>query len=263
MPAREEQQTSSPPTTETDVEEAAAKKSDLGNWAAMVSTLKVGEVPEGAINLNVEGRRLSSPLQGFGKLWQKSYRIPLGSDVTPEKVISEWKAHFPQFWPEGNRFFGSLTGIAPGDVAVLNLAAPGGMKLSTGILVLYADEQSFTFMNPTGHMFAGFITFSAEKVGDETTAHVQALIRASDPFFEIGMPLVMGRMEDRFWVQTLQNLAVHFGVQGEVDLQAVCVDRRRQWKYWKNVRHNAAIRSGLYTLAAPGRWVVKPFKRRP
>jgi hypothetical protein len=245
---------------ETGSEEVAVKRSDLGNWAAMVSTLKVGEVPEGAVNLNVEGRRVTSPLHGFGRLWQKTYRIPLGAQVTPEEVISEWKARFPEFWPEGNRFFGSLTGIAPGDVAVLNLSAPGGMKLSTGILVLYADDVSFTFMNPTGHMFAGFITFSAEKDG-ETTAQVQALIRASDPFFEIGMPLVMGRMEDRFWVHTLKNLAGHFGVEGDVDIKAVCVDRRRQWKYWKNVTHNAAIRSGLYTLAAPARWVAKPFKR--
>jgi hypothetical protein len=32
----------------------------------------------------------------------------------------------------------------------------GGMKLSTGVFVLYADEDSFTFMTPQGHMFAGF-----------------------------------------------------------------------------------------------------------
>jgi hypothetical protein len=259
MPTSDEQNLDAE-TTETGSEEAVVKRSDLGNWAAMVSTLKVGEVPEGAININVEGRRVTSPLQGFGRLWQKTYRIPLGNDVTPEEVISEWKARFSDFWPKGNRFFGSLTGIAPGDVAVLNLAAPGGMKLSTGILVMYADEVSFTFMNPTGHMFAGFITFSAEKNG-ETTAQVQALIRASDPFFEIGMPLMMSRMEDKFWVQTLQNLAAHFGVTGDVEIKALCVDRRRQWKYWKNVKHNSAIRSGLYTMGAPVRWISKPLKR--
>ena len=259
MPTSDEQKRDAE-AADASSEEVVVKRSDLGNWAAMVSTLKVGEVPEGAINLNVEGRRVTSPLQGFGRLWQKTYRIPLGNNVTPEEVIAEWKARFPDFWPEGNRFFGSLTGIAPGDVAVLNLAAPGGMKLSTGILVMYADEVSFTFMNPTGHMFAGFITFSAEKNG-ETTAQVQALIRASDPFFEIGMPLVMGRMEDRFWGQTLQNLAAHFSVTGEVEVKALCVDRRRQWKYWKNVKHNSAIRSGLYTVGAPVRWIAKPFKR--
>ena len=38
---------------------------------------------------------------------------------------------------------------------------PGGLKLSTGVLVLYADDESFTLMTPQGHMFAGWITFSA------------------------------------------------------------------------------------------------------
>ena len=37
------------------------------------------------------------------------------------------------------------------------------MKLSTGVMVLYADEESFTLMTPQGHMFAGWITFSAHR----------------------------------------------------------------------------------------------------
>ena len=52
-------------------EQAAAR--DATNWAKKVSILNVSEVPEGAINLNVEGRRLTSPIQGFGKMWQKTY----------------------------------------------------------------------------------------------------------------------------------------------------------------------------------------------
>jgi hypothetical protein len=35
------------------------------------------------------------------------------------------------------------------------------MRLSTGVMVIYADDKSFTFMTPEGHMFAGWITFSA------------------------------------------------------------------------------------------------------
>ena len=41
------------------------------------------------------------------------------------------------------------------------MTLPGKMKLSTGVMVLYADEESFTLMTPQGHMFAGWITFSA------------------------------------------------------------------------------------------------------
>ena len=41
------------------------------------------------------------------------------------------------------------------------MSLPGGMKVKTGVMVLYADEESFTLMTPEGHMFAGWITFSA------------------------------------------------------------------------------------------------------
>ena len=167
-------------------EHAAAR--DATSWAKSVSQLRVSEVPEGALNLNVEGRRLASPIQGFGKMWQKTYQVRLPAErVSAPEVIATWKERFPDFWPEGNRFYGPLTGIEPGDVALLNMAMPGKMKLSTGVMVLYADEESFTLMTPEGHMFAGWITFSATAVGDDTVAQAQVLMRASDPIFELGL----------------------------------------------------------------------------
>jgi hypothetical protein len=239
------------------IAETVIKRSDAENWAKSVSTLKVGEIPAEAINLNVSGRRVTGPLQGFGKLWQKTYRISLGSAVSPTDLVGEWKQRFPEFWPPGNRFFGPLTGIAPGEVAVLNLKVPGRLKLSTGVLVIYADEESFTFMTPAGHGYAGFITFSGFEENGTTYAQVQPLFRANDPIYEIGMPILMNRMEDRFWHQTLRNIAAHFGVDEQPEQQTVCVDKRRQWRNWKNVWHNAFIRSAVYTLGAPFRWGAK------
>lgn len=100
---------------------------DAAFWAKDVSILRVGEVPAGAVNLNVTGRRVVGPIQGFGKMWQKTYRVRLaGPEVTPAEVIAAWKADFQSFWPTGNRFYGPLTGIAPGEVALLNLDMPGG-----------------------------------------------------------------------------------------------------------------------------------------
>src|SRR3712207_5375731 len=149
-------------STEESKREEAQGQRDAASWAKQVTKLKVGEVPVEAINRNVDGRRVMSPIQGFGKMWQKTYRVALtGAEVTPAQVISEWKENFASFWPERNLFYGPLTGIEPGEVAVLNLTMPGRLKLSTGVFVLYADEESFTFMTPQGHMFAGWITFSA------------------------------------------------------------------------------------------------------
>lgn len=221
---------------------------DAKNWAKPVTTLKVSEVPAGAINLNVEGRQLIGPLNGFGPMWQKTYRVRLNNAaVKPVEVIRTWKDKFGAFWPLGNNFYAPLTSIAPGEVAVLNLAAPGGMKLSTGIMVVYADDLSFSFMNPQGHMFAGFITFSAYEEGGTTVAQVQPLIRASDPIYEIGCRLgIVFRIEDRFWHDTLKNLAAAFGVNGVVQQTTTLVDPRIQWSQARNVWHNAAIRTGLH-----------------
>ena len=231
-------------------------------WAKPVEHLEVAGVEPGAKGINVAGRRPTSPIHGFGRMWQKSYRVRLeGSEATPAEVVTVWKRDFPSFWPKGNRFFAPLAGIQPGEVAVIDLSMPGRLKLSTGVLVMYADDESFTLMTPQGHMFAGWITFSAFRLDDVTVAQAQVLMRASDPLYEVGMTLGGHRQEDRHWEHTLRSLAQAFGVEGEVSTETVCVDRRRQWSNAGNVWHNAGIRSGMYMAAAPARLAARPFRR--
>ena len=174
--------------------------------------------------------------------------------ISPQDAIATWKAHFPEFWPKGNRFAGALAGISPGDVALLDLAVGGGVKLSTGVFVLYADEESFTLMTPQGHMFAGWITFSAELAGEATVIRAHVLMRANDPLYELGMTFGGHIKEDRFWAQTLTALGAFLGVpDAQVETRSTCVDNRRQWKHARNVWHNSMIRSMLQTLATPFR----------
>jgi hypothetical protein len=244
--------------------EAPAASRDAEYWAKAVSTLKVGELPPEALNRNVEGRRVMSPIQGVGKMWQKTYKVSLtGAAASPQEVIAAWKENFPRFWPERNLFYGPLTGIAPGEVAVLSLSMPGRLKLSTGVLVLYADDESFTLMTPEGHMFAGWITFSAHEEGDCTVAQAQVLMRSNDPIYEMGLAMGGHRRENKFWAQTLQSVAAHFGVkEAEVEIQAVCLDPKRQWNKAGNVTKNSAIRSGMYVTGTPFRALAKPFRRK-
>ena len=242
-----------------------------GVWAKPVDRLRVSGLPEGALNLNVEGRHITGPLQGFGQLWQKTYRVRLsGVQVTPVQVIKTWLENFPQFWPKGNRFYAPLTGIQPGEVAILNLAGPGGITgpggmplISTGVMVIYADEESFSFMTPEGHPFAAMITFSANEDEGATVAQIQALVRANDPLYELSLRLGFGhKSEDEFWQGTLLSLARYFGVESVVQQQTAVVDPRIQWYQAKNIWHNAAIRTGLYTVGAPLRWVREVFNKK-
>lgn len=233
---------------------------DAENWAKPVDKLEVTGLPAGAINLNVHGKHLAGPLRGFGQMWQKTYWVRLsGAAVTPAELIQTWKAEFPNFWPQGNRFYAPLTGIQPGGVAVLNLAAPGGppvTAISTGIMVIYTDEVSFSFMTPEGHILAGMITFSSHEEEGATVAQVQALIRANDPFFELMFRVGIGhKAEDEFWLATLRSLSARFGVNGQPQLKSTLVDPRVQWSEAKNLWHNAAIRTALYLPVAAVRRV--------
>jgi len=236
-------------------------------WAH-TSTLKITKVPTGALNLNVEGRRLLSPLQGFGQLWQKTFSIHLkGASVKPAEVIHMWKENFPDFWPKWEHYYLPRVGIQPGEVGLINFVIPGntpvGLPLSTGVLVIYADEESFTFMNPQGHMFAGWITFSAHEDDERTVIQVQVLVRANDPIYELGFRLGASKYEDRFWQHTVRSVAASFGVEEvQVETQAVCVDRRLQWSQAKNVWHNSGIRTTLYLLATPVRVPLRWMRRR-
>ena len=227
-------------------------------WARPVARLHVGAVPTGATGINVEGRRPTGALQGFGQLWQKTYRVRLpGSAATPAEVLSSWRTRFTEFWPSGNHFYAPLTGIAPGEVALLELEMPGHMPLSTGMLCIYADDECFTLMTPQGHMESGWITFSAYAQDGQTVAQVQSIARAADPMYEIGFLLFAHRRQEAFWHETLRTLAGHFGVpaaEARVEMERSCLDPRWQWRQLGNVWQNAAARSTIYLFGAPIRW---------
>jgi len=233
---------------------------DAGNWAKPVDRLSAEGVA-GAKFDSVTGKRVSGPLQGFGQLWQKTFRVPLeGSLMSPEQVIAAWKEQFATFWPKTGRFYAPLAGIVPGEVALLDISPmPGSpVKLSTGVMVLYADDESFTFINPEGHALSAWITFSAYRDGDVTVAQAQALERTSDPFDELGYMLGGNRMNDRFGRDTLTNVGRAMGAtEPAVEVVVVCIDPRRQWRNVANLRNSITLRTVRRTLTAPARWITR------
>jgi len=234
---------------------------DADAWAKPVDRLAATD-ERGGLAATVSGRRVAGPLQGFGQMWQKTFRVelPATPDLTPEQVVAVWKEEFPTFWPAGNTFYAPLAGIRPGEVALLSVSAAGPVKLHTGVMVLYADDEAFTLMTPEGHMLSAWITFSAARTPDgRIVAQAQALERASDPVFELGLMFGGNRMNNRFWEQTLRNVAARFGApDADVRTDVVCVDRRRQWRHAANIRHNAGMRSALHAASAPFRLLRRP-----
>ncbi|KAF0154825.1 MAG: FAD-containing flavoprotein [Syntrophaceae bacterium] len=220
----------------------------LSGWAKSVDRLSLSAIPAGAMNINVNGRHTSSPVNGFGRLWEKRYRLRLhDTDLDHRQIVSLWRSEFASFWPKGNHLFTSgNAAIAPGTTALLNLALPGGLVLATGLTVIHADDTSFSFMTASGHILSGWITFSCFRKKDATYIQVHPLFRASDPLMELGFRLGAAAQEDRFWHETLGNLARRLGTHGDVAQQNILIDPNVQWHNFANLRYNAAIRSSLY-----------------
>jgi hypothetical protein len=63
--------------TTTSLPIATAQPCDAVHWTRYLTPLKVPRTPTGALNLNVDGRHILGPLQGFGQLWKKTFRIQL------------------------------------------------------------------------------------------------------------------------------------------------------------------------------------------
>jgi hypothetical protein len=238
-------------------------------WAAKIDRITLPRAHRRRAS-NVAGRRLTGPCQGFGKMWQKAYSMDLGTGISPQEAIATWKTHFAEFWPDGSSFHGPLTGISPGEVALLDVAVGGGARLSTGVFVLYADDVSFTLMTPEGHMFAGWITFSARRAArsrgaggargagqravpasrPRTVVQAEVLMRANDPLYEIAMMLGGHRKEDQFWAHTMTALGRYLGAPpAPVVTRVVCVDPRRQWRYAGSLWLNSLVRSQLRAFA--------------
>jgi len=233
---------------------------DAAFWAQSVEKLSVTDAPAGATNLNVDGRQTVGPLQGFGQLWQKTYRIRLeGASVTPVEVVKAWKEHFPEFQPPSNRFYPSVAGVQPGEVVLINAMTPGG-PVSTGVMVLYSDDETFTLMTPEGHPESGWVTFSAFEEDGITIAQVQSLSRANDPMYEAAFRVIGSNLQEKIWKHVLTSLAAHFNVEQPVVFNKTCVDPKLQWSQMGNIRYNAQIRTLFYTLAAPLRWIRGIFR---
>jgi anti-anti-sigma factor len=231
-----------------------------GSWAKPVEQLSIAEMPAGALSLNVQGRRLFGPLQGFGQMWQKTYRIVLRNrELTPQQVIATWKENVPRLKPPQKRFYPSSLGIAPNELVLIDAQTAAG-PISTGVMVLYAGAESFTLMTPAGHPEAGWVTFSSYIEDRSTFAQVQVLARSSDPFYELAFRLAGSKLQDQIWTHVLTELAALLGTSGEVQMHKALLDPKLQWERAGNIWYNAQLRTLVYGPIALIRWIGASFR---
>ncbi|MFC1933439.1 STAS domain-containing protein [Chloroflexota bacterium] len=230
---------------------------DISYWAKPVIRMSVPAMPLEAINRNMNGRRAVGPVDGFGQLWQKMYRLKVSKGgVAPEDVIRTLKENFPRFQPSYNRFYPTEKGIQPGEVVAIDSSTPGG-PVSTGVMVLYADERSFTFITPQGHPESGWVSFSAFETNNHVVVQILGLARANDPVYEAAFRTVGSKMQVKIWTHLLTSLATYLGIPADVTVEAICVDPRMQWTQADNIWYNAQIRTMFYM---PFLWLKRATK---
>ena len=150
---------------------------------------------------DIGGKRPMSPDPGLREDVAEDLPRALAGELGPE-VIADGSCASRSFWPEGNRFYGPLTGIAPGEVALHRHgdARPRhAVHRRAGALrrrgVVHADDAAGPHVRRLDHL--------QRRGGRRRTPLVQAqvLMRASDPLYEIGLTFGGHRQEDRFWAR--------------------------------------------------------------
>lgn len=221
------------------------------HWATALGRARLGPPPPGFSRLNVEGRKVQGPLQGFGQLWHKTYRARLaGAAASPAEVAAVLREHLSDLWPEGNRLHLPPPGVVPGAVGAIHLRMPGGVPLSTGVRVLHADDESFTLVTLEGHLQAGWITFGAYEANGCAVAQVQSLGRTGDPLYEIGFRLFGHAQQEHFWRATLESLGTRMGTAVRVESLKALLDPGLNWPAAPKLWYNAGLRTGLQAAAA-------------
>ena len=135
---------------------------------------------------------------------------------------------------------------------------PGIVPMNSGVMILYSDETLFSVMTPEGFPVAGWNNFSVFEEEGEVVAQVQSFERASDPIYEFGFIIMGGAKRQEFiWVHVLTSLASYFSIQGQVTAARECLDPRMQWRNAGKVWQNAGVRTTLYRLSTPLRWITR------
>jgi hypothetical protein len=223
--------------------------------------LHVQNPPDEDFAANLDNKKVTNPSDGFGQLWERTYRVRLdGCTLSAAEVMANWKRNFPRYQPEENRFMPTEGGVTPGAIiyigASLVPAAAVATEIKSGVLVVAADDVSFTVKTPQGFPVSGHNTFSILEEKGKLIAQIRSVERTNDPLYEFGYRFLGGaRQQKKIWRYVLRALAESHGVQAKVKTKRRLIDSHVQWRNIGNVWQNVAIRTLLRKVTAPFRWV--------
>ena len=149
--------------------------------------------------------KLVGPIQGFGPMWQKTYRVRLsGVSATPVEVMGVWKGTSPGSSRVRTVSIQAWLVFKPGEVVLLN-ASMIGAPVDSGLMVLYADNESLTLMTPEGCPEAGWIDAQCRTRRSWPSRPKSGPSAAPTIRFSIGFRLVGMHEQAKIWKMCWRN----------------------------------------------------------
>ena len=211
----------------------------------------------GARDDAVTGKRVSGPLQGLRPaLAEDVHRPPRRRRDLPDRPHRALEGALPDVLAEGPAVLCAAVRDRPGrgrparDRAAARRAREAVDRRPRplrGRRVVHVHDPRRPYPVGMDHLLRP----ARRRRDDRPGAGPRAAVR---PVRRAGLHARRQPQNNRFWEATLRNLATAVGVAAPVvETQAVCIDKNRQWRYWRNVRNSATIRSARRTLTAPFR----------
>ena len=215
-------------------------------------SIACGRRRPGAKDDTVTGKRVAGPVQGFGQLWQKTFASASTARTRRRRRSSRSGRRLPRVLAEGQPFSRRWRASPRARSRCSRSAgARRAGQLSTGVMVIYADDESFTFMTPEGHLSA-WITFSARRDGDVTDRPGPGARAAGDPFDELAYMLGGNRQNNRFWQAHPAQPGAHSGSPSRPSTMQACASTATASGATRATSVNSAtLRSARRTLTAP------------
>jgi hypothetical protein len=116
-------------------------------------------------------------------------------------------------------------------------------------MVLYADDRSF-YMTPGRPPLRRMDHLQRARAGRSLDCPGLGVDPVNGTaIYEAGFMAYGNRAEDKMWQHTLRELARHLGSPHEPTSDRVKVDKKRVWRNFGNIRHNAML-TGLFRRKA-------------
>jgi nucleoside-diphosphate-sugar epimerase len=159
------------------------------------------------------------PREGIGSLKRKLFWADIvGSDFRPEALFQVFRTHFNEVTPvyvDAKAEPQATTTLLEGESITLALPMRGHVQVRVAGL----EARQVTLLTLAGHPLAGAVRFLSEQRGDAVRFRIEVYDRAANLIDLIAMRTIGDRLQDRTWMQVVENVIARSGGSAPAGVQ--------------------------------------------